>query len=265
MSVVKVKIQKDFTIVYNGVLENPSLSFKAKGLWAYCMSRPDNWQFHVSHLATVSQDGTDAIYSALKELEKAGLVEKTQSNKGGKFGSVDYIIYPYPKEIQIILPLRDFPQTEDPQTENPALTSTDSKKEMKKEPVCTPTPVGAELDKIVVVKKKKPDGQEFEVSLQEIFRQATLRRKVWTTKEIQEAFIILRDYDAPIRDWFNFVEGTIKNQRNVRKGQEYSKMQNKGKKPCQTQESNTSTECNANSSAKDTKEYVSIIPFLTQK
>ena len=125
MTVVRVRIQKDFTVLYNGVLENPRLSFKAKGLWAYCMSRPDNWHFHVNHLATVSKEGIDAVYSAIKELEAEGLVEKTQKNQGGVFGPVDYTIYPYAQEIQKILPLRDFPQTEDPQTENPALTRTD--------------------------------------------------------------------------------------------------------------------------------------------
>lgn len=107
MSVIKVKIQKDFTVVYNRVLENPNLSFKAKGLWAYCMSLPENWQFHVTHLAKVCKDGKNAIYSALKELQKEGLVERCQKREKGIYGPVDYIVYPYPKEIQKILPLTE--------------------------------------------------------------------------------------------------------------------------------------------------------------
>ena len=81
MSVIKVKAQKDFTVLFNVVLENPDLSFKAKGLWAYCMSRPDDWEFHVSHLATVSKEKERAIYAALDELIKAGVVVRTQHNK----------------------------------------------------------------------------------------------------------------------------------------------------------------------------------------
>lgn len=136
MTVVRVKQPSGFTIISNSVLENPNLSFKAKGLWAYCMSKPDNWNFHVSHLATVSQEGKNAVYSALKELEKEGIVEKVQENTRGKFGPVDYVIYPYSKEIQIILPLRDFPQTEKPHAENPPLVSTDNipKTDLKKKP-----------------------------------------------------------------------------------------------------------------------------------
>lgn len=133
MSVVKVRIQKDFTVLYNGVLENPRLSFKAKGLWAYCMSKSEDWQFHVRHLATVSKDGVDAVYSALKELEVEGLVEKNQKNEGGSFGQMDYIIYPYPQEIQKILPLRDFPHTEDSHPVNPHIPRTDLKPRIEEE------------------------------------------------------------------------------------------------------------------------------------
>lgn len=155
MSVIKVKTQKDFTVLYNVVLENPKLSFKAKGLWAYCMSRPNDWQFHVSHLATVSKNGVDSVYAALKELIAEGLVQKVQKNEKGKFGPVDYIIYPYPQlkeslprpenpeavkdsspyreeKPQVVdnVPLRDFPETE-----NPALLNKDIllNKETKKE------------------------------------------------------------------------------------------------------------------------------------
>lgn len=133
MCVIRVKQPTGFTIVYNIVLENPNLSFKAKGLWAYCMSRPDNWQFHVSHLATISKEGKNAVYSALKELEKEGLVEKVQDNTRGRFGPVDYVIYPYPKEIQIILPLTDFPQAEKPHAENRPLINTDTSLKTEKE------------------------------------------------------------------------------------------------------------------------------------
>lgn len=146
MSVVKIKHQRDFVILHKSVLENPNLSFKAKGVWAYCMSRPEDWQFHVSHLATVSKDGIDSVYSALKELIDEEIVEKVQSNENGQFGKMDYIVYPFkqdfkkclpqtvnPDAVKIILnnreektqvieaiPVRDFPQTV-----NPALLSTD--------------------------------------------------------------------------------------------------------------------------------------------
>ena len=121
MSVIRVKHQKNYVVINKNVLEDPTLSFKAKGLWTYCMSRPDDWEFHVCHLATVSKDGEDAIYSAIKELEIQGYVKKMQRSEGGRFTSVDYEI----SEIKIILPLRDFPDAVFPDAENPALLSND--------------------------------------------------------------------------------------------------------------------------------------------
>ena len=129
MTVIKVKIQKEFTVLHNAVLENPRLSFKAKGLWAYCMSRPDDWEFHVSHLASVCKEKTDAIYSAIKELIAEGLIEKVQKNERGRFGAIDYIIYPYPLGLKKCLPHAGFPDAGFPDAGNPALLSTDIYKE----------------------------------------------------------------------------------------------------------------------------------------
>lgn len=145
MAVIKVKSLTGFTIINNEVLENPRLSFKAKGLWAYCMSRPDNWEFHVSHLSTVSKEREDAIYAALKELELEGLITRQQSNQGkgtgggrGGFGKMDYIIYALPQKIQKCFTQPDFPETEVRLPENPALLNTESKQVLKKEPPPTP-------------------------------------------------------------------------------------------------------------------------------
>lgn len=223
MSVVKVRIQKDFTVLYNGVLENPRLSFKAKGLWAYCMSRPDNWQFHVSHLATISKDGTDAVYSALKELEKEGLIEKTQKNEGGSFGPVDYIIYPYPQEIQIILPLRDFPETENPQTENPALTRTDLKPSIEEDIVLSDPLVASRISKIV---KTTSDKKDLIISQDDMFRRAIGERKDWTPSEMAQAWQILAECQGVVNDGFAFMEGTIKN---IRQKISISKMRRNSK------------------------------------
>lgn len=265
MSVIKVKIQKDFTVLYNGVLENPNLSFKAKGLWAYCMSRPDNWQFHVNHLATVSKDGVDAIYSALKELEQAGLVQKQQSNEGGKFGPVDYIIYPYPEEIKIILPQRDFPETEDPQTENPALTRTDLITRTDTKVVCYPPPVGEDSNVLLSrILKKHPDGHEVEVSLENIFSKAVYNRKNWTIEEIQEAWKILSDHSGLIRDPWRFIEGTVDKRRNKKRSEFLtSKIKTKEKEQC-TLISQTTNEFKEKALEIDSEEQHSLQYYLDQ-
>jgi hypothetical protein len=140
MTVLKVKIQKDFTVLYNGVLENPRLSFRAKGLWAYCMSKSEDWEFHVSHLASVSSEGRDAIYTAIRELESEGLIEKARKREKGKFGPIDYIVYPYPQELKKVLHKlkKKQPRPGKPYTVNPQLPSTDSLPSTDK--TCSPLP-----------------------------------------------------------------------------------------------------------------------------
>jgi hypothetical protein len=126
MTVMRISKTKNYVVLHKGALEDPNLSFKAKGLWAYCMSRQDNWEFHVSHLVTVSKDGEDAVYSAIKELKKFGYIKKIQLNEKGCFKKVDYEIRETPYIIKKILPQPDFPDAENPHAENPALISNDS-------------------------------------------------------------------------------------------------------------------------------------------
>lgn len=56
-------------------LDNPLLSWKAKGLLAYFMSRPDDWIIRTEQLLTVSCDGEFSLRSAMKELRDAGHAE----------------------------------------------------------------------------------------------------------------------------------------------------------------------------------------------
>jgi len=106
------------------------------------MSCPEDWEFHVSHLATISKDGIDAIYSALDELEEAGLLMRSQINEKGSFGPMEYIIYPVPIDnLKKSLPHRDFQDTEKSHAENPPLQKKDilKKKEKEKEAATPPS------------------------------------------------------------------------------------------------------------------------------
>jgi hypothetical protein len=243
MSVIRVKHQKNYVVIHKGALENPKLSFKAKGLWAYCMSRPDDWEFHVSHLATVSKEKEDAIYSGIKELIDEGYCRKFQTNKGkgegngrGSFGAVDYEIYEEP--VSNNFSQTDFPEAKDPLPSNPALPSIDVNQVMKDtNSVCTRE---REEEKLIpeIVKKKHPDGHEITINLSDIFHEALNKKKSWDTDLIQQSWKILVEYDGPIRIPFRFIEGTIEKLHRMKMAEKYSK---KGKNACQqTKPSNIS-------------------------
>jgi len=95
MTIIRVhRKEKDFFVAKNEAMNSTKLSFKAKGLWAYAMSRPDDWTFSVAHLVKVSKDKEKAIYSALRELITAGYAHREQKQgEDGRWNSTDYIIF----------------------------------------------------------------------------------------------------------------------------------------------------------------------------
>lgn len=76
-----------FAMIENGALEDEGLSWRARGLLAYMLSRPEGWKTSANRLAAQSPGGSEgrgAILNALKELEVAGYLirEKVQDDKG---------------------------------------------------------------------------------------------------------------------------------------------------------------------------------------
>lgn len=98
MSIIRTIHNKDnpYVMLNKSVLEDPELSWAAKGLWSYLMSRPDNWNVSVAHLSKIYNDkggGERAIYSLLNELIDVGYCIRSQSNdENGRFQKVTYDI-----------------------------------------------------------------------------------------------------------------------------------------------------------------------------
>ena len=68
------RITTNFTVVPNQILNDGRISFKAKGLLVFILSKPDHWRTTTSHLASIGPDGRQAIQSMMRELEQAGYV-----------------------------------------------------------------------------------------------------------------------------------------------------------------------------------------------
>ena len=67
---VKEKIFDPYARIPNRILEDKKLSWKAKGILAYCMSKPENWEIRITDLVNKSSDGESAVRSAIKELQE---------------------------------------------------------------------------------------------------------------------------------------------------------------------------------------------------
>jgi hypothetical protein len=93
----------------------PNLSLKAKGLWAYAFSRPDDWEFNIEDVSRRHSDGKKSIRSGLKELEKNGYLHRYQTkDRIGRYEKSVWCFFETPKtkeEIQKIFPHTPFGHT----------------------------------------------------------------------------------------------------------------------------------------------------------
>ncbi len=94
--VFRINKTKNYTVMSNYHLQDKNLSFKAKGLLSCVLSLPDDWNYSVRGLASISKEGIKAINSMLKELEENYYLkrERKQENNGRFY--YEYNIYETP-------------------------------------------------------------------------------------------------------------------------------------------------------------------------
>lgn len=109
------KRPNNFVMLDKTFLEDDRLSFKAKGILAYLLSKPDNWKVIVGNLVKYSKDGKSAVYAGLKELKECGYYVKTpiRSEDGRRISRWESTVYEMPDSL-----LSDFQEIENQEIEN---------------------------------------------------------------------------------------------------------------------------------------------------
>lgn len=113
MAVFRVDRNKNYTHMANYHFRDRELSLRAKGLLSLMLSLPEDWDYSLAGLTTLSGDGESATRAALKELEKKGFLERKPIRESGKFVDWEYLIYEKP--------VGEKPVVEKPQVANPLL------------------------------------------------------------------------------------------------------------------------------------------------
>lgn len=124
------KIRKDgdqnFTILSNSVIRDETLSWKARGLFEYLWSLPEDWEFYETEITKHATDGRDSTRSGLDELEEHGYLSRTRErNEKGQVKSAIWILHEHPKK-----PVQEKPVSENPNQGNPTLLNTNSTKHL---------------------------------------------------------------------------------------------------------------------------------------
>lgn len=104
-----------YTIIRNDVLRDARLSYRARGLLAEILSRPDNWRIDSRQLADHAKEGREAIRTALREIEAAGYIKRTkrQDPDTGRW-TTDTVVYDTP-----VADITDNPTPGNPAPGNP--------------------------------------------------------------------------------------------------------------------------------------------------
>ncbi|MBO2943567.1 hypothetical protein JJQ72_06195 [Paenibacillus sp. F411] len=176
-----------FTRIVNSSLQDARLSFKARGLLAYMLTKPDHFRFYLDELTKHTTEGKDSIRAALKELESFGYIKRyVIKDSRGKIMSWEIDIY-------------EHPESGFPVVENPTLVTNDK----------VPTN-DKRLNKYIAFTN---DDHSFIKTYLKYFQQKKNKQHMRITEEqhqmiygqieeIQSAGITHEEWEAEVRDHF---------------------------------------------------------------
>ena len=111
MNIITRKRNSNYTTISNVFLRDIRLSCKAKGILAVIMGLPDDWEFSIRGILSITKEGKDAVYSAIKELKDYGYCEVSeQKDNNGKFKGYSYCF----SDEALLQPLPENPLPENP-------------------------------------------------------------------------------------------------------------------------------------------------------
>lgn len=99
MSVVRIKKRENpYVQIDKRCLEDKRLSWRAKGILAYLLSKPDGWNVIVKDIWHSGREGRNAVQDCLAELQKFGYAELvTKQSENGVFAGSEWVITEEPK------------------------------------------------------------------------------------------------------------------------------------------------------------------------
>jgi len=88
--------EHSFTVIANRIIEDRTLSYKARGLLVFILSKPDHWRTNMKHLAAQSAEGYYSVQSGMAELERAGYIQRIKVQDTAGRWSTNTIVHDQP-------------------------------------------------------------------------------------------------------------------------------------------------------------------------
>lgn len=97
MTTIRVARRNRFTTVDRSTVNDPRLSFRARGILMWLLDKPDDWRADARTIAQAGSEGRDAVRAALAELEEHGyLVRHKYRGDAGRW-TTEHTVYERPQ------------------------------------------------------------------------------------------------------------------------------------------------------------------------
>ncbi|WP_150467627.1 hypothetical protein [Francisella sp. SYW-9] len=94
--IIRREKNQNYSTIANECFKDPNISARAKGIYGYIMTLPDNWKLQKTELYRHFSEGQKAIDTAFKELRDKGYISQNRIQKdNGQFGGWEYVVYEY--------------------------------------------------------------------------------------------------------------------------------------------------------------------------
>ncbi|HAL08947.1 MAG TPA: DNA replication protein DnaD [Staphylococcus sp.] len=103
MAIFRVyKESGNFVMVHKNFIHDNKISWKAKGILLYLLSRPDDWQVYETELVKHTSDGLSSLKSGIKELEEVGYIQRVRKrDEKGRLKEYEYSVFEHPNHIRL--------------------------------------------------------------------------------------------------------------------------------------------------------------------
>lgn len=239
MAIFRVVHNSNYSVINNTICNDPRLSYKAKGIWMYAFSKPNDWSFHLNDLVNHATDQKSSVKSGLRELEKYGYLVRHQEKGKGRFSKSIWNFFETPKDPKFIEEIKkSLPRADFPSTEKQPLLSTDV---LSTEKHVVVVRADAREEKNVLLEQKFTKDDLYAASLR--------LGKDWSPPEIEEAWDIYRQSSSSVTNPLNYIEGII-NKNRIKKCASHAKNiikeKSKWKKKLNTPQKNLQTKTSEN-------------------
>jgi hypothetical protein len=142
--IIRREKNKNYSIIANECIKNSKISSRARAMYVFIMTLPDDWRLSKKELYTHFPEGRDYLDKGFDELKEWGYIDQNRVKDDlGRYVGWEYIVYEFstknplktnnkttPKSEEIQTSVK--PQSDIPKSGNPHLLKTDKKQNTKR-------------------------------------------------------------------------------------------------------------------------------------